>query len=113
MSFVSSNGDIAETLLKASLALSDLSSNLKQEHGEGSEAAAIPSCNDEIERLQIWSQEHGVSTGRLDYVLREASPLRNRVVSLLRQLCYLGGKVFAKSLNHCLLLSLLRTPRKK
>lgn len=100
MSFVSSHGDIAETLVKASSALSNFASNLRQGLGEDCEAAALRSCNNEIERLEIWSQEHNVGTGRLDHMLREASPIRNRVLSLLRELCYLGGNMPSNVLDH-------------
>lgn len=39
--------------------------------------------SDEIARLRIWAREHEAESGRLDYKLREASPLRDRVLNLL------------------------------
>lgn len=42
--------------------------------------------SDEIDRLQIWMNEHSVRSGRLDYKLREASHLHDRVLSLLTEL---------------------------
>ena len=47
---------------------------------------AIYKLNNEKERLEIWIGEHGVLEGRLDHKLREASPLRDRVLSLLKEL---------------------------
>lgn len=99
MSFVPSHGDIAETLLKASSALSTLASRLKQESEEGCETGAVCSLNNETERLQIWSQEHSVSTGKLDHMLREATHLRNRVLSMLRKLCYLAGNISIEAMD--------------
>lgn len=40
----------------------------------------------EKERLEIWMNEHEVRFGRLDYKLREASHLRDRILTLLREL---------------------------
>lgn len=42
--------------------------------------------SDEVERLEIWISEHQVRSGKLDHKLREASHLRNRVLSLLAAL---------------------------
>jgi hypothetical protein len=42
--------------------------------------------HDELERLDIWITEHDVSSGELDHRLREASHLRDRVLSLLEEL---------------------------
>jgi hypothetical protein len=41
---------------------------------------------DEIQRLQLWMLEHQVATGKLDHKLREASQLRDQVLSLLLEL---------------------------
>jgi hypothetical protein len=65
------------------LALSDEAKS----HTEGEESSAIARrFTDEKERLEIWALEHDVELGSLDYKLRDASVLRERVLSLLGQL---------------------------
>lgn len=41
---------------------------------------------EEIQRLHIWCDEHEVEQGKLDHKLREASHLREQVLSLLSEL---------------------------
>jgi hypothetical protein len=56
-------------------------------HLEGEVPSAATRYSNEIERLRIWALEQDVQLGGLDHRLRDASGLRNRVLSLLGQLC--------------------------
>lgn len=87
MAFIQSLGDsVANLSCKAITTLSTLSVN--EHHNAESEGnrATTYKYNDEIERLEIWIGDHEVRCGRLDIRLREASPLRERVLLLLAEL---------------------------
>lgn len=78
-------------------ALSRLSTTLEEAQSYTTDeelSLALRRYSDEIERLEIWAHEHDVKSGGLDHRLRDASVLRNRVLSLLAQL---SGTAEAKS----------------
>lgn len=73
-------------LLAAQHALATLSASSETReavHDSDQEDSSVHSFTDVIQRLQIWMGDHEVNAGRLDYKLREASHLRERVLEAL------------------------------
>ena len=52
----------------------------------GQERSPAYTFTDVLDRLQIWASDTEAVSGRLDYKLRDAPDLRDRVLSLLRDL---------------------------
>lgn len=73
----------SEDALAALSAFSNAGSNPSDVEQDGSTDYTF---TDEIRRLQIWMLEHQVASGKLDHKLREASQLRDQVLSLLLDL---------------------------
>lgn len=73
----------------SSKAVANLSALSEESHhnaeGQSQQASKYTYAN-EIQRLQIWNGEHAVLYGRLDHKLSEASPLRDRILTLLTEL---------------------------
>ena len=67
-------------------ALSNSASNQFLEGEDQRDSEVALKYRNEIERLSIWFDEHGIRAGKLDHKLREASQLRDRVLSLLAEL---------------------------
>lgn len=66
--------------------LTTLSEIFRRPSGGQEHERASSKPGDEIERLEVWIREHHVRSGELDHSLREASQLRDRVLSLLARL---------------------------
>ena len=86
--------NISLLLRKAVATISALSEAEHQKPEGLNSKATTYTYDDEIQRLEIWTSEHGVHHGRLDYKLREASLLRDRVLSLLTELSGIANNIF-------------------
>jgi hypothetical protein len=87
MSLIPPQGNsIVNASQEAVTALSALSDNDHNPLGSRHHQTTAYKPSDERERLEIWICEHEVRFGKLDYKLREASHLRDRVLSLLAEL---------------------------
>lgn len=78
---------IALLAFKAEANLSALSQESHRDVERQSQQTPRYTYTNEIQRFQIWASEHGVLHGRLDHKLGEASRLRNRILTLLTELC--------------------------
>lgn len=85
---------IAQATEDALAKLSALSEDTQAHAGGEKPEITTRKYSDEIERLEIWAHEQHAKSGDLDHRLRDASVLRNRVLSLLAQL---SGPTCAKS----------------
>jgi len=77
---------ISELSRRALTNLSALSEEDSHKIEGRSDQVLVYNYSNEIQRLDIWIGEHGVSDGRLDSKLREASQLRNGILELLTAL---------------------------
>jgi len=75
--------DASQAAVDALTALSKSAQNSLK--GDDDAGPRLGYC-EEIERLSLWIDDHGIRSGTLDHKLREASHLRNRVLSLLAEL---------------------------
>lgn len=77
---------IAHASQEAIRTLTALSEAVQSPSGGEEVGTSAQKHSDEIERLEIWIREHDIHSGKLDHKLREASHLRDRVLSLLAKL---------------------------
>lgn len=91
MSFVTSQGDIADTYQKAASTITALAANYERSDGGESQQPLQYRYADELRRLEIWNGEHNVDEGKLDHKLREASLFRDRILELLSSLVDMAG----------------------
>lgn len=79
-------GSIAHATQAVFDALTASSSDAERDPDSRNPDADEHDLGDEIGRLTIWDQEHGARSGSLDFELEDIPNLRDRVLSLLRNL---------------------------
>lgn len=98
MSFVIHADQIAAVYQESTGILNQLTLELQGKAGDKERDKEHRTWKVELDRLATWAADYDVPTGKLDYSLRRAPHLRERVISLLQDLQEVHGQSVGSSM---------------